>query len=92
MKKHDNDIWTTKVRPVTRRDDKITKKDGTPLSQQINHARARLCPENVRAFRAIVVIKNDIALITDRNLLSRYSLKPERGPTVIALVISGGSR
>lgn len=38
----------------------------------------------------IVVIKSDIALITDHNLLSRFSLKPDHEPTVIALVISGG--
>lgn len=47
-------------------------------------------PPNVRAFRAIVVIKNDIALVTDRNLLSRFSLKPERESIVIALVILRG--
>lgn len=33
-------IWT-KVRPVTRRDDKIAEKGGTPLSREINHARSR---------------------------------------------------
>lgn len=83
-------IWVTKLRPVTRRDDKIARKRVEPLYRERLITRARLCPRNVRAFRAIVVIKNDIALVTDCNLLSRFSLKPERESTVIALVILRG--
>jgi len=87
MKKRDNDIWTTKLRPVTRRDDKIAGKGRSLLSREINYA--RVCPRNVRAFTTIVVIKSNIALITDHNLLSHFSVKPKRELTVIALVISG---
>lgn len=45
MKKHGNDIWATKLRPVTHRDDKIAGKGGTPLSWEINYM--RVCPQNV---------------------------------------------
>jgi len=38
MKKHDNDIWATKVLPVIRRDE-IAGEGGIPLSREINHAR-----------------------------------------------------
>jgi len=65
----------------------IKSQGGSLLSREINYA--RVCPRNVRAFTAIVVIKSNIALITDHNLLSRFSLKLERELSVIALVISG---
>lgn len=42
------------------------------------------------AFKAIVVIKNDIALITERNLLSAFccKIRSERGLTAIVVLIN----